>query len=73
MCICSVGDETFMHMSNVVAKDFVSQDFSSQKYDTSFDDENLDMEEKGFVENAKGRTANYVLSLCLCALLFVGS
>lgn len=55
MCICSLDDDTFMRMTNVVTKDFVSQDFPLQEYDTTFDVENLGMEEKGFVENAKGR------------------
>ena len=59
VCICSVDDDTFLQYTKAVNEDFVSQDFLSQKYDTSFHDENLDMEDEGFVENSKGRTANY--------------
>ena len=60
MCIYSVDDDTFMHLTNVVNEDFVSQDFPSHEYDTSYDDENLDMEDEGFVGTLKGIITNYL-------------
>lgn len=59
MCVVhvySVDDEAFLQQMNVVSQEFETP---SQEYETNYDEENLDGYYEGFLDEPRGRTANY--------------